>query len=40
MKDTFDMARAVAGDDWGLFKDFMPELKQYQEAKQKSKILT
>jgi hypothetical protein len=26
MRDTIDMAREAGGDDWGLFKDFMPEI--------------
>ena len=30
MKDTIDMAREAGGDDWGLFKDFMPELKDFE----------
>jgi hypothetical protein len=28
MRDTIDMAREAAGDDWGLFKDFMPEIER------------
>ena len=29
-KHTIEMAREAAGDDWGLFKDFMPELKAFE----------
>jgi hypothetical protein len=28
MRDTIDMAREAGGDDWGLFKDFMPEIER------------
>jgi hypothetical protein len=28
MKTTIDMAREAGGDDWGLFKDFMPEIER------------
>jgi hypothetical protein len=28
MRDTIDMAREAGGDDWGLFKDFMPEVER------------
>jgi hypothetical protein len=28
MKDTIEMAREAGGDDWGLFKDFMPEIER------------
>ena len=29
MRDTIDMAREAGGDDWGLFKDFMPEIERF-----------
>jgi hypothetical protein len=28
MKTTIEMAREAGGDDWGLFKDFMPEIER------------
>jgi hypothetical protein len=28
MRDTIDMALEAGGDDWGLFKDFMPEIER------------
>jgi hypothetical protein len=28
MRDTIDMAREAGGDDWGLFRDFMPEIER------------
>ena len=28
MRNTIDMAREAGGDDWGLFKDFMPEIER------------
>jgi hypothetical protein len=28
MKTTIDMAREAGGDDWGLFRDFMPEIER------------
>jgi hypothetical protein len=28
MRDTIDMAREAGGDDWDLFKDFMPEIER------------
>jgi hypothetical protein len=28
MRDTIEMAREAGGDDWGLFKDFMPEIER------------
>jgi hypothetical protein len=28
MKDTIELAREAGGDDWGLFKDFMPEIER------------
>ena len=28
MRSTIDMAREAGGDDWGLFKDFMPEIER------------
>jgi hypothetical protein len=30
MRDTIDMAREAGGDDWGLFKDFMPEIERLE----------
>jgi hypothetical protein len=27
--DIIRMAREVSGDDWGLFRDFMPEIKRF-----------
>jgi hypothetical protein len=29
MKDTIELARE-AGDDWGLLKDFMPEIERFE----------
>jgi hypothetical protein len=28
MRDTIELARKAGGDDWGLFKDFMPEIER------------
>jgi hypothetical protein len=28
MKTIIEMAREAGGDDWGLFKDFMPEIER------------
>jgi hypothetical protein len=28
MKTTIEMAREAGGDDWGLFKDLMPEIER------------
>jgi hypothetical protein len=28
MRDTIELAREAGGDDWGLFKDFMPEIER------------
>ena len=28
MKTTIELAREAGGDDWGLFKDFMPEIER------------
>ena len=28
MRDTIDVAREAGGDDWDLFKDFMPEIER------------
>ncbi len=27
--DIYRMAREVGGDDWGIFRDFMPELEHF-----------
>jgi hypothetical protein len=31
MKTTIEMAREAAGDDWGLFQEFMPEIHRLAE---------
>ena len=31
MRSMIDMAREAGGDDWGLFKEFMPELERLVE---------
>jgi hypothetical protein len=28
MRDAIELARKAGGDDWGLFKDFMPEIER------------
>jgi hypothetical protein len=28
MRDTIELAREAGGDDWDLFKDFMPEIER------------
>ena len=30
-KTTIEMAREAAGDDWGLFQEFMPEIHRLAE---------
>jgi transposase-like protein len=30
MKTTIELAREAGGDDWGLFKDFMPEIERFE----------
>lgn len=30
-KTTIEMAREAAGDDWGLFQEFMPEIHRFAE---------
>ena len=31
MRTTIEMAREAAGDDWGLFQEFMPEIHRLAE---------
>ena len=31
MRTTIEMAREAAGDDWGLFQEFMPEIHRLVE---------
>jgi hypothetical protein len=31
MKTTIEMAREAAGDDWGLFQEYMPEIHRFAE---------
>jgi hypothetical protein len=31
MKTTIEMAREAAGDDWGLFQEYMPEIHRLVE---------
>ena len=31
MKTVIEMAREAAGDDWGLFQDYMPEIHRLVE---------
>ncbi len=31
MKTTIEMAREAAGDDWGLFQEYMPEIHRLAE---------
>lgn len=31
MKTVIEMAREVAGDDWTLFRDFLPEIHRLSE---------
>ena len=31
MKTVIEMAREAAGDDWGLFQEFMPEIHRLAE---------
>jgi len=31
MRTTIEMAREAAGDDWGLFQEFMPEIHKLAE---------
>jgi len=31
MKTVIEMAREAAGDDWGLFQEFMPEIHKLAE---------
>ena len=31
MKTTIELAREAAGDDWGLFREFMPEIHKLAE---------
>ena len=31
MRTTIEMAREAAGDDWGLFQEFMPEIHRFAE---------
>lgn len=31
IEDIFRMAREAGGDDWGLFRDFMPEIERFAE---------
>ena len=31
MRTTIEMAREAAGDDWGLFQDYMPEIHRLAE---------
>ena len=31
MKTTIEMAREAAGDDWGLFQEYMPEIHRFEE---------
>ena len=30
-KTTIEMAREAAGDDWGLFQEYMPEIHRFAE---------
>ena len=35
MRTTIEMAREAAGDDWGLFQEFMPEIQRLVELVRK-----
>jgi len=35
--DIIQMAREAGGDDWGIFKDFMPEIERFARLIEKRK---